>query len=313
MCADVGEALSERVLAGDKRGVARAISVVEDERAGYEELLAGLQGHVGRAHRIGVTGPPGAGKSTLVEALVRSYRDANRTVGVVAVDPTSPFTGGALLGDRVRMTSLAGDPGVFVRSMASRGNLGGLSLKTLEVVDVLDASGKDVVVIETVGVGQSEVQVAEAADTTVVVVSPESGDGIQAMKAGLMEIAQIYCVNKADRAGTDAMCREIVGMMELIPKQWAWKPPVLKSIAVKNEGIGALREALDAHAAHLRETGALDERRARQTRDRLRELVERRWRRAFWTPERLAQLDAQAQAVQAGTRSALTAAQELLD
>jgi LAO/AO transport system kinase len=201
--------------AGRRAALSRAISIVENERPGFDALLHALHPRLGRAHRIGVTGPPGAGKSTLTAALIAHYRARDERVAVVAVDPTSPFTGGALLGDRIRMNELSMDPAVFVRSMATRGSFGGLALATQDVVDVLDAYGFDRILIETVGVGQSELDVAAAADTTVVLVVPESGDAIQAMKAGLMEAAELFVVNKADRPGADRMVRELGMMLQL--------------------------------------------------------------------------------------------------
>jgi LAO/AO transport system kinase len=209
--------LLEAFEAGEARALARAISWVENGRPGFERLLSALQGRLGGAHRIGITGPPGAGKSTLIYALARLVRRSGERVGVVAVDPTSPFTGGALLGDRIRMTGASGDEGIFIRSMASRGSLGGLAVTTREVADLMDAFGFERVMVETVGVGQSELEVAEAADTTVVVLTPESGDSIQAMKAGLMEIADIFVVNKADRpeaARAAAELKTILGIRE---------------------------------------------------------------------------------------------------
>src|SRR6476619_3118465 len=201
--------------AGQKAALARAVSIVENHRAGFDRLLARLQTKIGRARRIGITGPPGAGKSTLTSRLVQAYRDAGLTVGVIAVDPTSPFTGGALLGDRIRMESIALDPGVFIRSMATRGSLGGLAATTREVADVLDAFGMDRVLIETVGVGQTELDIARTADTSLVVLVPESGDSIQTLKAGVMEIADIFAVNKADRPGADRLRNELELMLGL--------------------------------------------------------------------------------------------------
>jgi LAO/AO transport system kinase len=201
--------------AGKRAALARVITIIENQRDGFRALLHALHGRLGRAHRIGITGPPGAGKSTLTAALIAHYREAGDTVAVIAVDPTSPFTGGALLGDRIRMNDIAMDSGVFIRSMATRGSLGGLALATKEAADVLDAHGFDRVIVETVGVGQSELDIAAAADSTVVVLVPESGDGIQAMKAGLMEAADLFVINKADRPGADRLAREISMMLHL--------------------------------------------------------------------------------------------------
>jgi LAO/AO transport system kinase len=201
--------------AGQRAALARVISLVENQRDGFQELLSALHPRLGRAHRIGITGPPGAGKSTLTSALVRHYRTKGERIGIVAVDPTSPYTGGALLGDRIRMNELALDDGVFIRSMATRGSFGGLALTTKEVADVMDAFGFDRVIVETVGVGQSELGIASAADSTVVVLVPESGDSIQAMKAGLMEASDIFVINKADRPGAERMAREVSMMIHL--------------------------------------------------------------------------------------------------
>ncbi|MGH7443264.1 MAG: methylmalonyl Co-A mutase-associated GTPase MeaB, partial [Longimicrobiales bacterium] len=209
------EQLLTRFDAGERAALARAISIVENQRPGFLALLTTLHARLGRAHRIGVTGPPGSGKSTLTAGLVRYYRAHGETVGVIAVDPTSPFTGGALLGDRIRMNDVGMDDGVFIRSMATRGSLGGIALATKEIADVMDAFGFDRVIVETVGVGQSELDIARAADTTLVVLVPESGDGIQAMKAGLMEAADLFAINKSDRPGADRLAREVAMMLHL--------------------------------------------------------------------------------------------------
>ncbi len=296
--------------------LARAISLVENGSPGSETLLAGLHPLVGTARRIGITGPPGGGKSTLIERLASHYRTAGLTVGVIAIDPSSPFTGGALLGDRIRMERAAVDPGVFIRSMASRGSLGGMATTTGEVADVMDAYGFDRILIETVGVGQSELDIASVCDTTVVVLVPESGDGIQVMKAGLMEIADIYVVNKADRPGADRLRQELevaIGLKgghafrhvpahhhpELQTAKTArektpsdagtdgsdgpWAPPVIATAALRDEGIGELRGALDQHAAYLERGGGLQARRARQLAQRTRDVVERALRRWLWS------------------------------
>ena len=254
--------LVERVAAGDRRALARAITLVEADTATGRAVLARLYPHTGRAHTVGVTGSAGAGKSTLVGALAREERKRGRTVGIVAVDPSSPFSHGAILGDRIRMQDLTADDGVFMRSMASRGNLGGLAETASGVVDVMDAAGYDVVILETVGAGQDEVEVATAAQTTVLVATPAGGDDVQSMKAGLMEIAQIMVVNKSDLAGADTAVMQMRGLLALAPPR-PWVTPVLKAIARTADGIPALVDAIDSHQQHLRSSGHAEaERRA---------------------------------------------------
>ena len=324
--------------AGSTAALARAISVVENGRPGFERLLAGVHRSLGRARRIGITGPPGAGKSTVVERLVLAYRAAGLRVGVVAVDPTSPFTGGALLGDRIRMESVALDDGVYIRSMASRGSLGGLATTTREVSDLLDAAGFDRVLIETVGVGQSELDVARMADTTVLVLVPESGDGIQTLKSGVMEAADVFAVNKADRPGADQLRREIEitlgirrgnayrnvpahhgGAAARSPRQastesGAWEHPVVLTVAARGEGIDELIAALDRHHDRLAGTGALQERRRRRMLERTREVVDRAARRWLWRETQAEQvIGERLDQVVEGTLSPYEVAAEVLD
>ena len=265
--------LLPRALEGDRVALARAISMVENEADGATAILDECFRRTGGAFRIGVTGPPGAGKSTLVTGLAQEYRARGETVAIVAVDPTSPFTGGALLGDRVRMAELAGDEGVFIRSMATRGGLGGLAVQTAQVCDVLDAVGFSRVLVETVGVGQSELEVAETADSTVVVLVPESGDTVQAMKAGLMEIADVFVVNKADREGAERAAFAIRSALELRAARSDWSAPVLLTVASRGEGVAELVDAFEEHLAHLRSGGGLGRRRLQRLERRLRDLV----------------------------------------
>jgi LAO/AO transport system kinase len=255
--------LVERVLEGDGRAVARAISMVEDGADGLEELSAGLFPHTGRAHTVGLTGAPGVGKSTLAGALVRHLRAQGRAVAVLAIDPTSPFSGGALLGDRVRMQEHATDPGVFIRSMATRGHLGGMALAAPEAVRILDASGSDVVIVETVGVGQAEVDVAAATDTTLVVVAPGWGDAVQVAKAGILEIADVFVVNKAEREGAQTAVRDLEAMVRMGGTEGdeGWRPPVVRASAGTGAGADDVWEAVERHRAHLEREDRLGERR----------------------------------------------------
>ena len=254
--------LAERLLRGDKRALARAISLVEDDDPEGWELVREVYPKTGRAAVVGFTGPPGAGKSTLLGALTKLKREADRQGAVLSIDPSSPFTKGALLGDRIRLSDHFLDPGVFIRSMASRGALGGLSEATLQAALLMDASGKDDVFLETVGVGQAEVDIIDHADTIVLVLMPGSGDSIQALKAGVMEIPDVIVVNKADHPLTDTMVREIRGVLSLGP-QTGWRVPIVKTQAVKGEGVEELLKRLDQHRAHIEEEGTLSERRRR--------------------------------------------------
>jgi len=256
------------------REVARAISRIERGGSDVAELLREIYPQTGRARILGITGPPGAGKSTLVSQLAGVYRAAGERVGIVAVDPSSPFSGGAILGDRIRMGDLYTDPGVFIRSMATRGALGGLSRATIDAVDVLDAAGFGVVLIETVGVGQDEVDIVKAADSIAVVVVPGLGDDVQALKAGILEIADLFVVNKSDREGADRTVAELSMSLDFTTPVSGWRPPIVKAVATKKEGIDLVRDGLDAHWKHLKATGEDHERRRKRAAARLRGLLE---------------------------------------
>lgn len=264
-------ALVESARAGSPRAVARLISLVEDAHPALREVMAALAPHTGQAHIIGITGSPGVGKSTSTNALVGAFRKQGKRIGILAVDPSSPFSGGALLGDRVRMQDHALDPDVYIRSMASRGHLGGLSWTTPQALRVLDAAGCEVILVETVGVGQSEVEIAGLADTTIVLLAPGMGDGIQAAKAGILEIGDVFVVNKADRDGADATARDIRHMISLGDRTepGLWRPPVIKTVAQAGQGIDEVMEAIEKHTSWMEESGTLRERRVRRAGDEI--------------------------------------------
>ncbi len=265
-------ALINSLLSGDRRALARLITRIENDRPEARSALAALYPRAGRAHIVGVTGAPGTGKSTLVNEVARAYRQSNRTVAIVAVDPTSPFTGGAILGDRIRMRDLSGDPGVFIRSMATRGSLGGLARATADVATVLDAAGFDVVLIETVGAGQAEVDIAQLAHTVLVVEAPGLGDDVQAIKAGILEIADVLVVNKADQPGTEAAVRALRGMLSLANSghESGREAPICETVATEGRGVPELVAEVDSHRKYLEASGRLVER----TRARIRRLIE---------------------------------------
>ncbi len=272
------QSLAERLIAGDKRALARAITLIEnDDPAGWE-LVREVFPRTGKARIVGLTGPPGVGKSTLIGALTAEMRKADRQVAVLSIDPSSPFTRGALLGDRIRLSDHFLDAGVFIRSMASRGALGGLSEATLQAALLMDASGKDDVFIETVGVGQAEIDIVDHGDTIVLVLMPGSGDSIQALKAGVMEIPDIIVVNKSDHPMTDTMIREIRGVLSLGPAT-SWRVPIVKTEAAKGEGVAELAEKISEHREHIEAEGTLEERRARNLRNEVLELAASRMRR----------------------------------
>lgn len=275
------------ILSAQRLALSRALSFVENNTDSDLALLDEIFPHLGKAYRIGITGPPGAGKSTLVDQLITELREDQKKVGVLSVDPTSPFTGGAILGDRVRMTRHHSDEGVFIRSMATRGSHGGLALRSQDAADILDAAGYDVIIFETVGVGQVELDIAEAADTTVVILVPESGDDIQAMKAGLMEIADIFVLNKADRQGANQLQVQLQSMLEMRPtSDNGWTPPVLKTIAPQGEGLKELSVALQGHYELLRNAEKLSAHVRQRLRLKIRSIIQHRIDSEFWTAER---------------------------
>jgi len=336
--------LLERFRDGKPLALARAISLVEDEREGFQDFLHEVLASGPRTQRIGITGPPGAGKSSLVAAAAQRYREADQHLGVVAVDPTSPYSGGALLGDRIRMNDLATDPGIFIRSMATRGSLGGLATTTKEVVDLMDAFGFDRVLIETVGVGQTELEVTAAADTVVVVLVPESGDSIQAMKAGLMEIADIFVINKADRPGSARLVKEIrqalhlragsatkdvpahhgVDLSRVIKKEQTtdappveedgWSVPVLTTTAQTGEGVDELLQVIDQHRDWMARSGQLEARRRDRARVRVQDVTERELRRALRASTDVATImERGIDGIQVGDESPYSVARQMLE
>ncbi|SHM94203.1 LAO/AO transport system kinase [Caldanaerovirga acetigignens] len=265
--------LVQGILSKDKRAAARLITLIERKDAAAKEAIKELYKYTGNSYVIGITGPPGAGKSSLVNELVKKMRSRGKTVGVIAVDPTSPFTGGALLGDRIRMNDLTLDEGVFIRSMGSRGSLGGIATAAYDAVKVLDAFGMDYIVIETVGVGQTEIDIVKIADTVVLVLVPGLGDDVQAIKAGIMEIADIFAVNKSDKEGADRLVTEIEMMLELSQREFDFRPPIVKTVATTGDGIDLLEAKIDDHIDYMRKSGKLEQKRKEKVKQEFKELV----------------------------------------
>jgi LAO/AO transport system kinase len=306
--------LVEQAREGRPRAVARLISLVEGASPQLREVMALLAPLTGNAYVVGLTGSPGVGKSTSTSALVAAYRRAGKRVGVLAVDPSSPFSGGALLGDRVRMSEHASDPGVYIRSMATRGHLGGLAWAAPQAIRVLDAAGCDIVLVETVGVGQSEVEIASQADTSVVLLAPGMGDGIQAAKAGILEIGDVYVVNKADRDGADATARELNHMLALGESRGPgdWRPPIVKTVAARGEGIDEVVEALEKHRAWMDEHGVLAERRRSRAAHEVETIAVTALRERIGDLRGDQRLDALAEKIAAGELDPYTAADTLV-
>ncbi|MEE9170616.1 MAG: methylmalonyl Co-A mutase-associated GTPase MeaB [bacterium] len=305
--------LIKRFFTGDRIALSKMISRAENSGTESDSALDEVLKRATGSYRIGITGPPGAGKSTLLDKIVERFRKENETVGVVAVDPTSPFTGGALLGDRIRMNSIDQDPGVFIRSMATRGSLGGLAHTTQEIADVLDAFGKNVIILETVGVGQSEFDVVQAADTVVVVLVPESGDSIQAMKAGLMEIADVFVLNKSDHENAKRAYTELESVLNLNRSHNGWLPSIVQTVAHQGEGVEDLMGYIAKHREYLGTQGGLETKRRERIKDRLKMKIGQKLQAGFWTKSKLTEFDKLVDKILNGTLSYSDALTKILN
>lgn len=306
--------LLSRILNFDKRAISRSITLIENNSPKGLSLLERVYPYTGKAYTIGITGPPGAGKSTLTNSLTSLLSKQKYKIGIIAVDPTSPFTGGALLGDRIRMTELSSLDNIYIRSMATRGSLGGLSKSVYEASLILDAAGVDFIIVETVGVGQSELDIAETADTTIVVLVPESGDSVQAMKAGLMEIADIFVLNKSDREGADAFVTTLKNIISLKPRsQHNWNIPIVKTIATRNTGVDNLTEEILHHSKYLQESGLLEKKRKTHIKRKICELIAEKLRVYFWDDEKLEYLNSKLEDLFQRKANPYRLAEELLE